>query len=124
MHQTPTRNRRSAIALAALLGLGLFGGGVAAADIGDITSCPVVTHGDICPDEDPVPDPDLPDTPDEITNPEPDPIIDFPAPEGEPGPDDEAAPEVDPEDGPDADPTDLPDAEVDGTVVADATFTG
>jgi hypothetical protein len=119
MHQTPARNRRTAFALAGLLGLGLLGGGVAAADIDDITSCPDPTHGEFC---EPAPD-QVPDGPDEITDVPPDPIIEFPAPTGDPLPEAQPTPDADPDPAPEAD-VDLPDAEVDGTVVADATFTG
>ena len=95
MSKTRT-NRRLAFALAAALGLGALGLTTpAGADIDDL--CGDVVNG--CPDE----------------------IDDFttPTPEPEPEPD----PEL-PEGQPEADDDELPPADVDGTVVADANFTG
>ena len=114
-------NRRLAIALAATLGLGALGlTAPASADIGDITSCPTPTHGDIDCGGGPQ------DGPGDFTDadPDPEPIPgpgDLPDPQilpGGNGPDPEPEPEPEPE------AEDLPDADVDGTVVADANFTG
>lgn len=105
--QTTRTNRRLAIALAAALGLGALGiTAPAGADIDDITSCTDPTHGGSACDGG-----DMPfDGPGDI----------FP---GGNGPDPELEPEL-PEGQPEADDGDLPDADVDGTVVADPTFTG
>lgn len=104
-------NRRLAITLAAALGLSALGmTAPAGADIGDITSCTDPTHGgSVCEGDDtPFDGPGdfLPggDGPDVDPEPEPEPEL----PEGQP----------------EADDGDLPDADVDGTVVADANFTG
>ena len=109
--QTTRTNRRLALTLAAALGLGALGiTAPAGADIGDITSCTDPTHGgSVCDGDntpfdgpgDLLPGGDGPDEPE----PDPDPEL----PEGQPEADDDG---------------DLPPADVDGTVVADANFTG
>ena len=106
--QTTRTTRRLSLALAALIGAGaVFAGPVtsASADIGDLTSCVDPTHGgSLCDnggDDTPFDGPD-----------------DF-APGGN-GPEDPELPEGQPE----ADDGELPPADVDGTVVADPTFTG
>jgi hypothetical protein len=104
--KTTRTNRRLALVLSGLLSLGVVGlAGPAGADIGDITSCPVPTHGSIDCDGD-----DTPDGPDDFTapTPEPDPEPDPDLPEGQPQADDDT----------------LPPAPTGDVVVADANFTG
>ena len=108
--QTTRTNRRLAIVLAAALGLGALGiTAPAGADIDDLTTCTDPTPGGSACGGDDTPF----DGPDDFTS-----GGDGPE-EPEPDPD----PEL-PEGQPEADDGDLPPADVDGTVVADANFTG
>lgn len=103
--QTTRTTRRIAGLLTALVGTGVMAFGPiapASADIDDIVSCVDPTHGgSLCDDGEDGDDTPI-DTPDDF------------APGGD-GPDEPDLPEGQPE---------LPDADVDGTVVADPTFTG